>query len=120
MQAHARMHLSPLAAIQLVQLLYFQDYATPLFDGSKGKDIELTAGIRQGCPLSPLLFAMATDLMLRRLRRCFPSSCSRAWADDLAMVIPEAEPHLHALQNLFLDFGRVLGLHLNISKIVLM
>ena len=57
--------------------------------------------------------------MLRRLQRKFPSACTRAWADDLAMVLPSAKLHLYALRNFFLDFGRVAGLHLNISKTVL-
>ena len=80
------------------------------------KGFDISRGIRQGCPLSPLLFAMATDLMLRRLQRHFPTSCARAWADDLAMILPTAEEHLHNLQCFFQDFGSMSGLHLNIGK----
>jgi len=35
------------------------------------------------------------------------------------MVVPDAESHLRALHSFFLDFGRVSGLQLNISKTVL-
>ena len=69
--------------------------------------------------MSPLLFAMATDLMLMRLHRQFISDCSRAWADYLAMGLSDASMHLRALQDFFLDFGRVVGLHRNVSKTVL-
>ena len=61
---------------------------------------------------------MATDLMLRRLQRLFPEATARAWADDLAMVLPKAENQLRELQSFFLDFGLVAGLHLNVSKTV--
>ena len=62
---------------------------------------------------------MATDLMLRRLRRRFPESCARAWADDLAMILPRGWEHLRALQSFFIDFGLVSGLQLNVGKTVL-
>ena len=87
--------------------------------GARYAGFDISRGIRQGCPLSPLLFAMATDLLLRRLHRHFPLALSRAWADDIAMVLPSASAQLRLLQDFFLDFGRVAGLHLNISKTVL-
>ncbi len=42
----------------------------------------------------------------------------RAWADDLAMVIPQSGVCLRLLQDFFLDFSRVSGLHLNVAETV--
>ena len=87
-------------------------------NGSRFDGFHLTRGIRQGCPLSPLLFAAATDLILRRLRHQFPCATSRAWADDLATILPRHAAHLGALQLFFEDFSAVSGLRLNVRKTV--
>ena len=108
----------PVWLLNIIRIFYLDNTCQIAFAGSRFCGFALTRGIRQGCPLSPLLFAMATDLMLRRLQRKFPSAISRAWADDLAMVIPAAVSQLRSLQNFFLDFGRVAGLHLNMDKTV--
>ena len=75
-------------------------------------------GIRQGCPLSPLLFAALSDLYLRRLARLFPHSTVRAWADDLAMVLPDAASGLPALRSFFDDLRSATGLRLHPAKTV--
>ena len=78
-----------------------------------------TAGIRQGCPLSPLLFALAADLLLKRLRRTFPTACIRAYADDLAMVLPDFSAVLGQLETTFEEYERLAGLRLHHGKSVL-
>ena len=106
----------PAWLLNIINILYLDNFCRICLAGIRHPGFTISRGIRQGCPLSPLLFAMATDLILRRLRRRFPSAHSRAWADDLAMVIHKAEPHLRALQNFFLELGSVSGLHLNVAK----
>ena len=47
----------------------------------------MNGGVRQDCPLSPLLFAVCVDILLRMIEHRIPSSTSRAFADDLGTII---------------------------------
>ena len=81
-----------------VERLYVRNRCNLVVGGSLHRGFEARAGIRQGCPLSPMLFAVAMDILLRKLRRRLPSLRSRAFADDVASVAPdmdEAAPVLH-------------------------
>ena len=72
-------------------------------------------GIRQGCPLSPVLFAIVADLLFRKLQQELPNSTIRAVADDTAMVIDDMRllPRIIAI---FEEYAGFSNLGLNLKK----
>ena len=82
--------------------------------GSDIGPIKIQRGVKQGCPLSPILFALCLDVLLHKLRR-IPGIKTFAFADDLAVETPRFENIVKALQTIS-EFSRLSGLGLNIDK----
>ena len=77
------------------------------------------AGIRQGCPLSPVLFSATVDILLRRLSRLIPDAMFRAFADDIGAIPKNLPRDADLLFETFREFGRISGLELNLPKTVI-
>jgi hypothetical protein len=82
--AHAGL---PARALQVIESFYAQTSSRVMIQGSLYDEVNMTAGIKQGCPLSPLLFALATDSLLKVIWGRHPTATTRAFADDIAMVL---------------------------------
>jgi hypothetical protein len=104
---------------RLVRSLYNDSKCLIACGGGLYPGFELTAGVRQGCPLSPLLYAIAADLMLTTLTRCCAGGTIRAFADDTATVVTEFWRDAPLIQNAFNEFERISGLALNHAKCVI-
>ena len=104
---------------RIIVALYHNNSCVISIGGTRQRGFGIFRGIRQGCPLSPILFAAVSELLLRRMKKHFSDSTRRAWADDLAMVIPHGMGRITALRCLFEEFALISGLELNIPKTVI-
>ena len=84
-------------------------------------------GIRQGCPLSCLIWLLCMEPLLNRIRktdaiRGITVSETEiklsAYADDLTLILDGSEPSLRNVITVFDDFNTATGLKLNMSKTI--
>ena len=77
------------------------------FGGVDHEGFRMKGGVRQGCPLSLLLFAVCVDILLRRLEQTVPQCMCRAFADDIALVLQDWWIQGPTVQQLFKEFFNV-------------
>ena len=109
----------PDTALNLVRHLYDNNRCRISCQGQTFRGFGIKSGIRQGCPLSLLLFAVIVDLLLRRLASDFPKCRGRAFADDIAMVLEDLWLTAPRLAHMFNEFEAISGLALNLPKTVI-
>lgn len=86
----------------------------PFFGGSLTSWIDIFRGVKQGCPLSPLLFILAYDPLLVKIG-ALPGIRAFAYADDIALAsltVPLISPAL----TLISLFSELSGLGVNRDK----
>ena len=108
----------------LVSLLYTQPTARLRLNGTLSSSFPIMRGTRQGSPLSPLLFILAMDPLVRRLRadhlhrgirfKTGPLLVS-LYADDI-LFVSNPEENLSPIMREIVGFGGVSGLHINWMK----
>ena len=104
--------------LHAIKSLYSNVAHMLVFDGKLLPSFVLRGGVRQGCPLSPLLFVLVLDIFLRYLRRQFQGDLFRGYADDLACVTSDVVRDWPRLILEFQLWARASGLDLNIKKCV--
>jgi len=109
----------PPPVLQVIRFLYQSNNCIIKLKGHLFEGFPLTSGVRQGCPLSPLLFVATIDILLRRLHRLFPGSLVRAFADDNAMVIRDFPRAGSGVLSVYKEFSKFSGLHVNMPKTVI-
>jgi len=108
----------PEHALAFIDGLYSDNNCHLAYKGSIYEGFGMHCGVRQGCPLSPLLFAASVDILLRIIQKRIPSSILRAFADDIGAVIEDWDHDSRILEQAFSEFALMSGLDLNISKTV--
>ena len=78
----------------------------------------MEGGVKQGCPLSPLLFAVLVDMLLCMLVHRLPASAFKALADDIVGVVTHWSSYCRTLELILCQFARISNLFFNIDKTV--
>jgi hypothetical protein len=108
---------------RMLQLTYSGTVARFLLNGHLSEPVLQRRGLKEGCPLSPLLFVLCIEPLLARVRvNCraglAPMIGLVAFADDVNVLLANAA-QLKVHLDLVSQFTEVSGLDLNPSKCVL-
>jgi hypothetical protein len=110
----------PEKQLNFIRAMYHRTLGRIRTSGGVGQPFEMTRGIRQGCPLSPLIFAVVVDILLRKISGCLGSKgVTRAFADDTAAVVDDFFNDFPRIAAIFESYGEISGLHLNYSKTII-
>ena len=90
---------------------------TPALLPLHGRDLPIrpTMGMKEGCPLSPTLFLLYYDILLRETKERCPGAQLYVFVDDIAVRAPTKETLLHTLDTLH-DVAHTMGLRFNKDK----
>jgi hypothetical protein len=116
--------------IKLVKSILYSASTFVLLNGVPGQKIICKRGVRQGGPLSPLLFVITYELLQAVINDAWrkgdinlPIGCDYGqqfpiiqYADDTLMIIPADENHLSHLKGILEQFSTSTGLKLNFHK----
>lgn len=115
--------------INMVKMLYNHPTAVIQTNSEISTLFSLERGTRQGCPLSPLLFALAIEPLAIAIRshdviRGFTTLQSRhvisLYADDIMLYLINVNSSIPALTTLLQDYGIISGYKINVNKSVSM
>ena len=102
-----------------VGIIYDNNYCHLSLSGFTGAGFGITTGVRQGCPLSPLIFAIVSDVLIRSVRRLLPAALIRAYADDIALMLGRGPLDCGLLEVIFAEYAHVSCLRLHHGKSII-
>ena len=98
----------PASVIRVLAAFYLDGHCRISIGGTHWPGFSMTSGIRQGCPLSPLMFAVVFDALLRRLASHLPGhQVHKVFADDVGIVLEDVGKQLDAMVSILDAFGTI-------------
>lgn len=105
----------PYPIVRATERLFSGPYCLTTFGKCTPARIDFERGIKQGCPLSPLLFVLLMEVLCDMLREIFGIE-TKMFADDTASGSHNIAQRVRAIKRAFQLFGDATGLRLNLSK----
>ena len=109
--------------LYIVKAIYDKPTANITLNGGKLKAFSLRIGIRQGCPLSPLLFNTALEVLATAIREEIKGiqigkeeAKLSLFADDMILYIENPNDNIRKLLELISEFSKVAGYKINTHK----
>uniref|UniRef100_A0A803TEV0 Reverse transcriptase domain-containing protein n=1 Tax=Anolis carolinensis TaxID=28377 RepID=A0A803TEV0_ANOCA len=109
-----------------VEAIYSKQVATLIINGQEHrKSIQINRGTRQGCPLSPLLFILIMETLVRKvsedknlegLRNRSQNYKMRTYADDVVCIIENPKKNINCWLDTIEEFGKLAGFTMNKQK----
>lgn len=115
--------------IDMIRMLYGNPSATICTNSDLSSHFNLSRGTRQGCPLSPLLFALAVEPLAVAIRAKESISGLEIggyvhkislYANDVMLYLTNPKSSLPTLSQLLESFRDISGYKININKSVMM
>lgn len=111
--------------MNLFSALYSGLNSTLSIDGISQESLEIGHGVRQGCPLSPMLFVLSLDPFIRKIRKTpnirglpVPGQGTvtvSAYADDITVFVRDGDSINSLIQD-FTRYAQLSGAKLNMEK----
>ena len=104
--------------LNIVKVIYGKPTANIILNGEKLKAFPLRSGIRQGCPLSPLLFNIVLEVLvtaikegkqIKRIQIGKEEVRLSLFADDMILYIENPKDSIRKLLELISEFSKVLN-----------
>uniref|UniRef100_A0A803TU58 Reverse transcriptase domain-containing protein n=1 Tax=Anolis carolinensis TaxID=28377 RepID=A0A803TU58_ANOCA len=112
-----------------INTVYDKQFARIQINGLTSEVFEINKGTRQGCPLSPLIFILPLELLLKSIKEdnnikgikvAKYELKTRAFADDIIGIIENPCKNLEVWLQKIQEFGNVAGFKLNKKKTMLL
>ena len=110
--------------LNIIKAIYDKSTANIILNGENLKAFPLRSGTRQGCPLSPLLFKIALEVLAKPIReekeikgvQIGKEVKLSLFADDMILYVENPTDNIKNLLELISEFSKVAGYKINTQK----
>jgi retron-type reverse transcriptase len=111
--------------LNIIKAIYDKPIANIILNGEKLKPVPVKSGIRQGCPLSPLLFNIFLDFLARAIRQEEEIKGIQIgketvkisiFADDMILYLKDPKNSTPKFLDTINSYSKVAGYKINLQK----